>query len=150
MEEFKDIFDYFAYRAFQVELKAPEKPQYTLKEIFRFPLVGEMIKQALAHYLLEQHNLGLLDGSTEVEATEAASKFNKLYNLGVFVFEISFLDPENSFDVRVDLFVWNGEEYKIINEDINNYLLETEKLEKNSEIAKMKFEDNQNSEDEDV
>ena len=124
MKEFKDIFDYFAHKAFQIGLEAPRKPQYTLKEILHSS-VGNFMAQALAHYLIEQSNQDLFDGKSEISAHETVSKFEKLYNLGVFLFEISFNAPA----IRIDLFVWDGSEYRIITESVNNYLLETEKLE---------------------
>ena len=130
MEEFKDIFDYIAYGAFQIGIEAPNKPQYTLRDILRSS-VGGWIEEAMAHYLIEQNEAGLIKASTKLEAHEVVEKFEKLYNLGVFLFEAALAGPH---DVRLDLFVWDGESYKIIGKIVSDYLLETEKLGEEDEI----------------
>ena len=135
MEEYKDILDYFAHEAFQIGKKAPDRPQYSLKELLQQPTAGEYIETAMAYYLVEQSNHDLLDGNSQVSAHEVVSKFEKLYNLGVFLFTITSVDPDNSQAIRIDLFVWNGTEYIIINESVKNYLLETEKLGEEDEIG---------------
>ena len=132
MEEFNDILDYFADAAFQVGSEAPTTPLYPLREILRSRVVGELIAQAMIYYLMEQDNHGVLDGSDDVCAHEVVSKFEKLYNLGVFLFEVTLKDPVKAQDnFQVDLFVWDSGKYININESVNNYLLETENLKEN-------------------
>jgi hypothetical protein len=111
-----DLFDQYAELAFQTGpgFKNPVKPTQILQELGWAADVGPFIRDAVQHFI-QQHIEISNNSSSDALRDTYHTKFEKLFNIGVFSFEVSITDE----NIVVNLQVWNGNQYELASDILN-------------------------------
>lgn len=109
-----DVLGEYAALALEIRPGAqnPPRSRKTIEEATATPLLNKVLPEATEHFIYSHKHLI----SQELQENGYASlkaKFDRLYNLGVFQFELTPL-PRDQF--QIELLCWDGESYRNVNE----------------------------------
>lgn len=108
---FNDILEFYANIGLGGNItvcKAPPERNPSFEEILKSDQIGTLTRDSIRHYFNE-HLPYLRESISRFGVEGAFEKFETLFHLGILDFQITF----HFGKARVDLLVWNGQEYEL-------------------------------------